>query len=135
MTNASFGHYSIVIILYDRSANCSICHCSKSFDMTIVNEAKLAKDRSDVKSNAGSDAEIEAEAEPDTIVGSIPTSDLSESDDAENENENDGNDSSLGMSGSRFHSICYLQSLSPALCFRVVWTNSLEFIFYFVFKC
>lgn len=81
--------------------------------MTIVNEAKIANDRSDVKSNDGSDAELE----PDTIVGSIPTSDLSESDDAENDNENDGNDSSLGMSESP---AIYLFSLSPLLYFRVV---------------
>lgn len=102
-----------------------VCVCvhnfSKSFE---VNETENAKDRSDgIKSNDGSDAEIE----PDTIVGSIPTSDLSESDDAEIENENEENDSSLGMSWSPFNcsfsSPLFSSSLDRTCCIE------LEFIF------
>lgn len=59
-------------------------------DQGIARIARIARHRSDGnKSIDGSDSDIE----PDTIViGSIPTTDVSDSDDAENEE----NDSSLG---------------------------------------
>ncbi|XP_055313175.1 serine-rich adhesin for platelets-like isoform X2 [Sitodiplosis mosellana] len=69
---------------------------SKSFDMAMVGEqreCKIVRDRSDgFKSSVGIDAELDQ-------VGSIPTTDLSESDDEDNDDhddneENDDNDDS-----------------------------------------